>query len=159
MVERGVIATSRIAAPLRLLVVLAVVSGLLASVPASCWCPADDHAGQLVHARFPHHHPSDRDAHAGLAGGAFGEGPLDAATASLATASLATASPATSAEAPAGPWWASAVPTAARGWQGGQQMLPPLFRAAPPGARGAAPAFDVARPSEHTPSPSVPPPR
>ena len=35
-----------------MLVALVVVSGLLAAAPAACWCPADDHVGQLLHPRF-----------------------------------------------------------------------------------------------------------
>lgn len=33
-----------------------IVASLAVSVPASCWCARDTHAGMLLHPIFPHHH-------------------------------------------------------------------------------------------------------
>jgi hypothetical protein len=33
-----------------------IVASLAISVPASCWCARDAHAGMLLHPLFPHHH-------------------------------------------------------------------------------------------------------
>lgn len=54
--ERGRCDTGRRVVPLHLAAVLLIVLGLAVSVPASCWCPPDDHFGVLLHPLFPHSH-------------------------------------------------------------------------------------------------------
>lgn len=135
--REGVVATRVIAVPLRLLIVLAVVSGLLVAAPAACWCPVDDHAGQLLHPLFAHDHASDH------AAGAFGLADGADATAYLAS----------------GPSWSSAFGQGQSNWQTGVQVVLPLPSAASAASGHARVALDLARPAQHVPAPTFPPPR
>ena len=119
-----------------MLVALVVVSGLLAAAPAACWCPADDHVGQLLHSRFGHAHASDH-APATL-GDADVQDDLAVATA---------------------PAWSSVAGLGLSQWQAGVQVLPPLLTALPLDAGSVRLAFEVARPVEYVAGPAFPPPR
>ena len=134
-VGRGVNATRQVAAPLRLLVALVVVTGLLAAAPVACWCPVGDHVGQLLHSRFSHEHASDHvaDAH----------GETDAEAANVMRA----------------PAWSSAAGQGLSHWQAGVQVLPPLLAALHVDLGGTRLALGAARPSEHLSAPAFPPPR
>ena len=129
-------ATRRSAAPLRLLVALMVVTGLLAAAPAACWCPADDHLGQLLHPRFGHTHASDH------AADAFGQSE-EAETVAMDGA----------------PAWSSAAGLGPGTWQAGVQALPPLPTAVHVDLGTTRLMLDAARPAEHVPAPTFPPPR
>ena len=131
-------ATRRSAAPLRLLVALMVMTGLLAAVPAACWCPADDHVGQLLHSRFAHEHPSDH-ASAGL--GRADE--HDADSVYLANE----------------PAWSSAAGHGVSQWQAGVQALPPLLAALYVDSGATRLLLGAVRPAEHVAGPTFPPPR
>lgn len=120
-----------------MLVVLAVVVGLLAAAPAACWCPADDHFGQLLHPRFDHQHPSDTEA-------SFGHADTDSAS---------------SMDAPVEPAWATAGALGMSRWQAGVQILPPLLAAALLDAWGPRLSFEIALPTQYVPSMVRPPPR
>ena len=127
--------TRHAAAPLHLLVALMVVTGLLAAAPTACWCPADDHVGQIIHSRFAHEHASDHDV------AAFGEGADQ------------------DAEIVDTPAWSSAAGFGPSQWQAGIQVLPPLLASLRLEAGAVRLAFDAARPYEHLAEPSFPPPR
>jgi len=131
-------ATGRSAAPLRFLVALIVVTGLLAAAPAACWCPADDHAGQLLHPRFAHEHASDHGA--ATLGATDGQ---DVEDANLASA----------------PAWSSVAGLGLSQWQAGVQALPPVLIAlyADPGSSRLL--LDAARPAEYLAGATFPPPR
>ncbi len=130
--------TGRSAAPLRLLVALLIVTGLLAAAPAACWCPADDHVGQLLHSRFAHEHASDH------------------APAELGRADAHDAKAHDVADEPA---WSSAAGHGLSQWQAGVQMLPPLLAALHVDMGGTRLLFGAVRPAEHIAGPTFPPPR
>ena len=134
-IGRGVNATRQVAAPLRLLVAVVVVTGLLAAAPVACWCPVGDHVGQLLHLRFSHEHASDH------ATEAYGETDAEAASAVSA------------------PAWSSAAGLGLSHWQAGVQVLPPLPTALHVHLGGTRLALDASRPTEHLPAPTFPPPR
>ena len=129
-------ASRRSPAPLRRLRVLVVVNGLLAAAPAACWCPADDHLGQLLHPRFGHTHASDH------AADAFGQSE-EAETVAMDGA----------------PAWSSAAGFGPSTWQAGVQALLPLPPAMHLALGAAGLTLDAARPAEHIPAPTFPPPR
>ena len=114
------------------------MTGLLAAAPAACWCPAGDHVGQLLHARFAHDHASDH------ASTSFGQADDVGSEATQA------------ASAPA---WSSAAGHGPSHWQAGVQILSPLSAAFQIDLACPRLALDAARPIEHVPGPTFPPPR
>ena len=119
-----------------MLVALVVVGGLLAATPAACWCPADDHLGQLLHSRFGHVHASDH-----------------------VPATLSEPDAQDDLAVTTAPAWSSVAGLGLSQWQAGVQVLPPLLAALPVDAGTGRLAVEVARPVEHVTGPTFPPPR
>ena len=117
-----------------------IVASLAMSVPASCWCARDTHAGMLLHPIFPHHH-----------GGAnqswFDED--DAPPVSDAERAGASIAPALS-----GP-----LGEAGPGGVSGSEILLPILLAAAMLASSRFRATDRAVADQHLASPLTPPPR
>jgi len=123
-----------------LVVALLLVASLAISVPASCWCARDTHAGMLLHPLFPHHH-----------GGANGDVVDDATDTSVSDVERASASVAPALTGPQG--------EAGWGSIGGSEILLPSLLAAAllfatPFRPGRTAVLD-----QHRAAPLTPPPR
>jgi hypothetical protein len=123
---------------LYLLAAAMIVASLALTVPASCWCAHDTHAGMLLHPLFPHHHPGD-DA-------AF----VDDAAEDAAPLSLSRASASISPTVPGDP--------GTGGFGGAEIVLPMLVVASVLLSWRRLPS-EAASPDQHLISPLTPPPR
>jgi hypothetical protein len=117
-----------------------IVASLALSVPASCWCARDTHAGMLLHPIFPHHH--------GNASASY-VGDDDAPPVSDAERASASITPALS-----GP-----LGEAGPGGIGGSEILLPMLLAAALLLSARFHVLDPAVADQHLASPLTPPPR